>query len=139
MIEKGFKYLQYFSYKELENHYTGKGFSIEDSKKEIKKISEWYMMKMDLLRSLIGDPIHFNSLTDGTHVQNSYHYKGEAGDWRTTSKKTPNQILQHCIEADFKRIGWYPEWNTPGFHTDTGHGTALWTRKKKVYLPLLEG
>ena len=138
MIEEDFYYIDYFSFGELKRHYLKKGFSIEDALDEIKKISYVYIMKMDGLRRLIDSPVYFNSLTDGKHVKNSYHYQGKAGDWYTKSKKHPNQILQYCIDVGFTRIGYYPEWNKPGFHTDTGTKSALWTKKGSAYLPLLE-
>ena len=135
MTKADFKKLKYFSYDEFMRYFKRKGYTSKAAKERIKKISFTLIKKLNKVRSLIGMPITPTSINDGKHSEGSFHYKNMAIDWQVKRKKgikiNYNMIFQACLTAGFKGIGWYPYWNTPGFHTDTRKSFAVWTKNKK--------
>ena len=144
MIREDFRKLPNFTYQEMLDHYTSKGHSVFNAKLQISKVKPALMKTLQKLRTKIGRPIYFNCLTEGSHVPKSLHYNGNAADIRIGGKgaKNWNHILQCAIEVGFKGIGFYPNWNTPGFHVDVRHSDfKCWKRIKvngrKVYRGLI--
>jgi len=133
MKREQFKMLPNFSYQELINHYKSKGFDQFRAGIEISKIKYSALKKVQKLRTLIGRPIFFNSITEGKHVKNSAHYSGIAFDIRIGGKGAINwnKMFQYAVDAGFKGIGYYPFWNIPGFHVDDRPcGFKCWKRLK---------
>jgi len=77
------------------------------------------MNKLNIFAALIRYPviIHCGYETSG-HAPDSYHYRKMAADFHV--KDHPNYDKQFRILMDlrFNGIGWYPEWNNPGWHVD---------------------
>ena len=136
-----FTKLANFSYKEVSDHYKLKSFNVADTEFEINKLSKRLFDMLQLLRDKINAPIIINSLTDGSHVAGSYHYKGQAIDMHCGDQRIhPNKIFQEALTLGFKGIGWYPEWRWPGFHLDIGDrkSTKVWRKVAGVYRPIIE-
>ena len=139
MRQQDFNDLPNFTYTEVLNHFILNGFSLEQARIEVKRLSKDWFLKLQKVRTQINQPIKINCLTEGTHQPASYHYKALAGDWHIPGIFQPNKVLQACLDAGFTGIGWYPHWNSPGFHTDTRPGgVKLWTRNQDgQYLGLI--
>jgi len=133
MIRSDFSKLKNFTYGEMFNFFMDKGFSIDQTYAHIAKVKFSFMRKVQKFRTLIGRPVRFNSLTDGTHAKKSMHYLGRAVDLRIGGKAAINwnKMVQHALTAGLTGIGYYPFWNTPGLHVDDRDGgVKLWKRLK---------
>ena len=141
MRREDFKKLSNFTYQEMQDHYTGKGFSVWGARQQIARVKFSAMKKLQKFRTLVKRPVLYNCITEGKHVKNSSHPRGIAFDIRIGGKGAINfnNILQCAIEAGFKGIGYYPNWlPNRGFHLDDRLGVfKIWKRilvnKKKVY------
>lgn len=79
---------------------------------------------------------------DTGHTKNSYHYVGKAIDWHIEGMnpveaekhlmrflRTPLSINGSVVQLiNYMGVGVYPDWVTPGFHTDTRGTKASWAR-----------
>jgi len=131
MKRSDFKQLPNFTYYEILLHYFNKGFSRQQAEREIARIPLNWFKKLQKVRTQINKKIRLNCLTEGSHKPRSWHFKAKAGDWHVVGPHNKNKVLQACIDAGFKGIGFYPFWNKPGFHTDTRPGgIKLWKREK---------
>ncbi len=120
-----------FSFNEVCQHYYNKGF--KHASPEIKKIKKQLFIKLQKVRTQIGRPIKINRITEGRSKYPT-HRNGLAIDWRVGGKGRVNynKVLQACLDAGFKGIGFYPHWRpSPGFHCDIIPGGArVWKRLK---------
>lgn len=140
-----FEKLPNFSYREMFDHFIGKGFYTFQARREIEKVKFSFMKKLQAFRILIGRPVRFNCLTEGKHVRGSVHGLGLAGDVRIGGRGAINwnKMFQFAVSAGFKGIGWYPNWKpNKGLHLDDRPGLfKMWKRirvnGKKVYRGLI--
>lgn len=72
---------------------------------------------------------------DGGHATNSYHYKGMAVDFHFKGDITKLEQLEAIIAIpELNGIGFYPEWEHPGWHVDIRRANRLfWVQKKGIY------
>lgn len=67
------------------------------------------------------------------HSANSWHYKGLACDFHFTGL---TYLSQYCLMREFRDIGglgFYPEWNHPGWHVDLRPGFLQWVQRSNEY------
>jgi hypothetical protein len=90
---------------------------------------------------------------DTGHTKNSYHYSGKAIDWHVEGinpveaerylmkfLKTPIFINNEVYKLiNYMGVGLYPEWITPGFHTDIRGTRANWSRIGGKYAAYSDG
>ena len=131
-----------FTYAEIVLHYRNKGFTFSQAQREVGRLKKSFFIKLQKVRTQIDRPIKINCLTEGRHGRGSFHYLAMAGDWRVGGKGRVNynKVLQACIDAGFKGIGWYPHWKPGGgFHTDIrSGGIKLWLRGSRgIYRGLI--
>ena len=99
------------------------------------------MMARELIEALnafrdhVGRPVIVHCGTQGAHVQNSYHYRGEAVDIHVDGMNVIEQFLAASRFTAFRGLGLYPYWNNPGLHLDCRTLTynaprARWLRDK---------
>jgi len=141
MKKEDFNKLKNFSWDEVVSHFVTKGCTTAMASVEIAKIDKKVFEKLQQVRTAIMSPIKLNSITDGGHTAGSYHYLGLAVDWHPSDVRIqPNKILQACLTAGFRGVGWYPEWRWPGFHVDIGERVEIkvWKKVSGDYLPLIE-
>lgn len=142
MTEEEFKTLNkhtpghrnYFSFREVEEHYFSKGYHGLRARLEIGKIKVASMIKLQKFRAMIGRAVFFNCITDGIHSKDSQHPKACAYDIRIGGEDEINwnTMIEIALECGFKGIGFYPFWNTPGLHLDDRKDAyQLWTRDVK--------
>lgn len=124
-----FKNLRNFTLQEIRQHYYSKGFKWANP--EIHKIKKQLFIKLQKVRTQIGRPIKINRITEGKSKYPT-HENGLGIDWRVGGKGRVNynKVLQACIDAGFKGIGFYPYWApSQGFHTDIiPGGVRVWLR-----------
>jgi len=130
MKDSDFNDLPNFTYMEVVLHYQSKGYGIDEAMAAVRKIDKRLFIKLQKVRTQINRKIRINCLTEGKHVRGSYHGQGMAIDWRVLGKVNYNKVLQACLDAGFKGIGWYEWWKPrPGFHTDIRQGgVKVWKR-----------
>lgn len=91
-------------------------------------------------RKYVGKPITIHCGTQGAHVTDSAHYRGEAVDLHVSGMHCIDQFLAATRFAAFRGIGLYPFWNSPGLHLDVrflafNEPRARWMRNKSgVYV-----
>lgn len=112
------------------NHFAWQEFGAHPG-----KVAKPLLLALDMLRDKAGYPvvIHCAYDTDG-HSPKSYHYKGLAADLHFKSDLTP--LEQYCFISmvpGLNGVGWYPDWNNPGWHVDLRPNPLRWTRKDGVY------
>lgn len=84
-----------------------------------------FMYLLDTVRGLFRKPfvIHCGYAKRG-HSPASYHYSGRAADFHidgVDSLKALNKIQQILVDMEANNktgLGYYPNWNAPGFHLD---------------------
>ena len=93
------------------------------------------MFKLDLFRSLLDRwvIVHCGYETSG-HSPNSYHYQKKAVDFHVRDHFDYKLQFRFLMQVGFNGIGWYPEWNNPGWHVDTRDGFTLWTQRNGKYV-----
>ena len=97
---------------------------------------------LEFMRIYVNKPIqiHCGYSLDG-HSPQSFHYKGLAVDLHIVELNLLDQYLVAEL-FDFRGIGVYPYWNTPGLHLDIrpsdeiGKQTRWYQDKDKKYHPL---
>lgn len=112
----------------------------------LRTIDSW----VDVARRFTNNPnvkYHVNvGYADEGHVENSQHYLGKASDgYLYTDKGGPLHLDLQFITAmiaGFTGIGLYPEWHTPGLHTDVRdlaqyQTRKLWVQRSKIYVPFV--
>lgn len=103
------------------------------------KASPELVLIMDRLRAFAGVPIHIHVCwaQDG-HAPQSYHYTGQAVDFRFGNGLTPlEEFAAICAIPEFMGIGYYPLWGPrSGWHVDIRQqATRLyWTHNGHDYL-----
>lgn len=89
---------------------------------------------MDELRERSGWAIRINvAWAEKGHSEKSYHYTGQAIDFAFLRGSS---LEQYCFLREFREIGgigFYPEWNTPGWHIDLRSGFLQWVRHYGIY------
>jgi hypothetical protein len=111
---------------------------IEATGSDVRHVKVITLMRLDFVRDQLGLKIKITCLTTGIHEPKSFHYTGDAVDWKFLEPKEKwppqNKVIQTCLDAGFKGIGVY-DW---GYHCDNRHDYALWKRIVELYLPLVE-
>lgn len=82
------------------------------------------MMARELIEALnefreyVGRAVVVHCGTQGAHIQDSFHYRGEAVDLHVVGMNVADQFLAASRFSAFRGIGIYPHWNNPGLHLD---------------------
>jgi len=99
---------------------------------------EWrVVVLLDAIQRAMPAPVRvLTTYTTFGHAANSYHYQGLAADFQLTSPVQPFE--QFVVLSSFREIGglgWYPEWNTPGWHIDLRENSrqVRWVRSADHY------
>jgi len=90
---------------------------------------------LDNLRGLSGSKIKINVCWDDTgHNHNSYHYSGNAVDFVFKGNLSFLEQYAHIsMFPELRGVGFYPDWNTPGWHVDLRPGFLRWVKINDVY------
>ena len=93
------------------------------------------MFKIDIFRGQIGHSVivHCGYETSG-HSENSYHYKKMALDFHVKGHTDYKEQFRKLMDLKFGGIGWYPEWNNPGWHIDIRSDFLLWKQVNEKYI-----
>lgn len=102
-----------------------KFFKPTDNWGEVERIVPNLVYELDKFRTLVGSPVMITCGTQGTHEENSEHYKGRAVDIIVPDRK-PSDLLDLALSAlrlGFTGVGVYPKWKyngkvTGGLHLD---------------------
>jgi lysozyme family protein len=113
-----------------------------DFKAKPAEVADGLCQGLDDLAETLGAAVHVNctAATSG-HSDGSRHYRrpSDAGD--ITVAAPPATVLRAVITAAWGGVGWYPHWNTPGWHLDRRPGPRVFwvaTADGYVYgLPVL--
>jgi len=109
-----------------------------------RKASPLLVHAVDELRGFISAvsgkdvPIHIHVCwSQGGHSPQSYHYTGQAVDLHF-EPVVSYAVQMACILSmtQFGGIGFYPDWNSPGWHLDMRNESPriVWTRRNSEYL-----
>lgn len=91
---------------------------------------------IDDIRHALGKPVILHCVwAPAGHAPKSYHYTGQAVDFHIQGLDLREQ---YGILSSFREIGglgFYPEWNNPGWHADirAGGKRLEWLRWKRNY------
>ncbi len=108
-----------------------KYFKKSEFVKDPDKLHPDIMPLMDDLRHLAETPIYihvaWNTASTNGHSKNSYHYKGMAVDFHFKQGILSPVEQFACIRSlpEFHGIGFYPWWNSPGWHVDIRQNPTL--------------
>jgi hypothetical protein len=97
-----------------------KHFKPEEFLFDPTKVCLEFALSLDHLREVCGIPIHINCVwaADG-HAGKSLHYLGQAGDIHFGRHFDYKQQFKWIEQVqEFGGIGFYPNWNTKGWHVD---------------------
>lgn len=118
-----------------------KHFKREEWKHDPDRVSPVLVRAMDATREVAGVPIHINQAWDPAgHLDNSGHY----GDPATGLATAVDFVFQGLTFAEqlavldagpYTGIGFYPDWNTPGWHADikVRPSRKFWLRRNGAY------
>ncbi len=79
---------------------------------------------LDAVRQTAGVPVIIHTAWSASgHAAQSYHYKGEAVDFRFGGALSPVDAFTILAAFPFGGVGFYPEWSPqPGWHVDLRPG-----------------
>ncbi len=118
-----------------------KHFEREEWKHDPDRVSSVLVRAMDATREVAGVPIHINQAWDPAgHLDDSGHY----GDPATGLATAVDFVFRGLTFAEqlavldagpYSGIGFYPDWNTPGWHADIKARPArkFWLRRNGAY------
>jgi hypothetical protein len=89
-----------------------------------------FMMSLDKFRHFMNTPFYPHcgfELDD--HAKNSLHKDGKALDLHVKVHNMNDMVERLDHHWFMGGLGWYPFWNTPGFHIDNGN-FRRWTQLK---------
>ena len=97
------------------------------------KMNGGLILSLDLIRHYFDVPfvVHCGYEVDG-HSKDSQHYLGNAVDFHVKhmsfrdSCRKLIQTVKYLQLSNFIGLGFYPEWNNPGFHIDLRGFKARW-------------
>ena len=91
---------------------------------------------LDTLRAISGSKIRINGCwAESGHSKNSWHYTGNAVDFVFLSKIYYLQQYSYLsLFSELRGIGFYPDWDTPGWHVDLRPEFLRWVRINGNYL-----
>jgi hypothetical protein len=120
-------------WEDIQNTGSG-GFTPEENWGDSRNVNGFLLWALFLLRIETGWPIVIHNAVEYTgHSENSQHYKKNAADWHFVTDTPYHQQIDRVVDiltkkqmAPFMGIGIYPDWNSPGFHTDARGFTARW-------------
>jgi hypothetical protein len=99
---------------------------------DASKMSFALVHLLDQFRAHLGQEIYVSCGTQGTHVKDSAHYRGEAVDVIIdVGEKEPLDYILLALKFPFTGIGIYPKWRHPrfqrplGFHLDVRDVSTL--------------
>jgi uncharacterized protein YcbK (DUF882 family) len=105
-----------------------------------EKMNFALMNKLDMFRELIKHPviIHCGYETSG-HTNSSFHYMKMAADFHVENHFDYGKQFRLLMDLRFNGIGWYPEWNNPGWHVDVRDKElfSIWKRINGKYIYFL--
>lgn len=99
------------------------------------RVSLELVADMDAVRERagVGIVIHEACASSG-HAADSKHYQGIAVDFHFAPGLSQAWQFRLLLDQGFGGIGWYPEWNHPGWHADRRAGKRVfWFRENGVY------
>ena len=111
-------------------HFTQKEFGPDHT-----KVAPELVRLLDDIRTLAEVPVLIHcSWSLAGHSAKSYHYTGQACDFHFggLSYKTQYFLLREFREIG--GLGFYPQWNTPGWHVDVRPGFLQWVQRDGKYL-----
>ena len=91
-----------------------------------------FMDKLHGLRMLVGSSMTITpngGFSSTGHATGCAHYFGLAADIQFP-KADLSEVSNFIRQSSFNGVGFYPFWNTPGFHVDTLSRRARWIRIK---------
>lgn len=111
-------------------HFTAQEFGPDPS-----KVAWGVICLMDEIRACAGVPVHIHcSWSLAGHSDRSYHYTGQACDFHFGGLSFK---AQYFLLREFREIGglgFYPQWNRPGWHVDLRPGFLQWVQRDGAYL-----
>lgn len=134
MTKEEFKQLDNFSINE-------KDIFGREITEDLKNIDKYLMQKIDKCISVAkyeyGNKGAFivHDINLGKHSVDSFHYKGMAIDGHFQGLNL-HQSVMLGIQAGFRGVGFYPDWQHPGVHFDI-RGTphlAMWYKAENEYV-----
>lgn len=114
-----------------------KNFRRDEWTDDPDQVNQDLVIMLDKIRDLAGVPIviHVAWASSG-HAANGWHYRGQAADFHFGGKLTVWEQYSILSVQMFGAIGWYPEWNNPGWHVDlrpAGKERLCWICEGNVY------
>jgi uncharacterized protein YcbK (DUF882 family) len=94
-------------------------FQKAEFKEDPRRVDKRLVLLMDSIRHKAGVPIVIHEAwASSGHAPKSYHYTGQAVDFHFIGLDYWTQwgILSSCREIG--GLGFYPDWNNPGWHLD---------------------
>lgn len=113
-------------------------FARDEWRHDPDRVSPDLVRAMDDTRERVGVPIRINQAWDPSgHVSDSGHYDDPATavDFVFRGLTFAEQFAHLVAEERFTGIGFYPDWNTPGWHADqkARPTRAFWVCRRGVY------
>jgi len=102
-------------------------FKKSEFRKDPDKCNPILFDVMDEMRNIAGVPIVIHvAWSDSGHSKNSYHYRGQAVDFHFEGLSYLEQFaVISCLTA-INGVGFYPWWNSPGWHIDLRKEPKFW-------------
>jgi len=88
------------------------------------------MFKLQAFRDAIRHPVVVHC---GYEDRRGYHGKKMAVDFHISGHKDWWRQFELLLQVGFKGVGWYPQWNNPGWHVDVREHLLIWRRVDGVY------
>lgn len=112
-------------------------FKPEEWRDDPSKVSTELVLILDHFRHMVGAPVTIHCCWQQQgHAPKSYHYTGQAVDFHV-DKSVPLETQYSVLSAirGIGGLGFYPDWNNPGWHVDirSGADRLEWRRKNGLY------
>ena len=111
-------------------------FKISEFKVSPEKLDKGLLLALDELRHISKTPIIINcAYATSGHSPKSYHYTGNAVDFHfKKGVLSPAEQYKFISRIPyFQGIGWYPHWDSPGWHVDNREKPLRWTWVRDAY------
>ena len=93
------------------------------------------------LQKILDEPVYIHkAYEEEGHVENSFHYSGQAIDFHVGTQPVHSLLKVWKILNEWWNggLGVYPCWNEPGFHIDMGPKKRWQKNKEGVYTCMLK-
>ena len=113
-----------------------KHFKKEEFKQDPDRADFFLIRELDGIREETELPIIIHEVwAESGHVEDSHHYSGIAADFHFNdpNKNYFLQLLYLITNQNIGAIGFYPNWNNPGWHIDLKKGLTWYRDKKGFY------